>query len=110
MNYASDSRISDIDLGELNDTILSAHVESENATFLVLGDSDLAKDVLEASITMDRPETTEVGPTTFEYDRINLDKPEAKSKVEIKASEDESIEAATRVSRGLGSWQLIDCQ
>lgn len=81
---------------ESNNTILSAPVESDNATFHVLRDSDNAIDVLGESMTMDRLDTT-VGPTTSEYDRIDLDKPEAKSKVEIKAREGRSIEAANEL-------------
>jgi hypothetical protein len=106
-------------VGESNNTILGAPVESENAIFHVLGDSDNAIDVLGESMTMDGLDTTEVGPTTSEYDRMDLDKPEGKSKVEIKAREGGSIEAANelctmsqchspRASRGLGSWQLIN--
>ena len=106
-------------VGESNSTILGAPVEPDNARAHVLRDSDNAIDVLGESMAIDVLGKTEVAPTTSEYDIMELDIPEAKSRVEIKAREGESIEAANalytmsqyhnpRTSGGLGSWQLIN--
>jgi hypothetical protein len=106
-------------VGELNNAILDAPMESDNATVHVLGDSDNAIDVLQESIAMDMLDTTEVDPTTSEYDMMDLDIPEAKSTVEMEVREGESIEAANalytmsqyqnlRTSRGLDSWQAVN--
>ena len=106
-------------VGESNNTILGAPVESDNAIAHVLRDSDNAIDILGESMAIDVLDKTEVGPTTTEYDIMELDIPEAKSRVEIKAREGESIEAVNalhtmsqyhspRTSGGLGSWQLIN--
>jgi hypothetical protein len=108
-------------VGESNNEILDAPVESDNATVCVLGDSDNAIDVLQESMAMDVLDKTEVDRTTSEYDVMDLDIPEAKSRVEIEARQGESIEAANalytmiqyptpQTSRGLGSWQVVNWQ
>jgi hypothetical protein len=81
-------------VGELNNAILDALMESDNATVHVLRDLDNAIDVLQESIAMDMLDTTEVDPTTSEYDMIDLDILEAKSTVEMEVREGELIEAA----------------
>jgi hypothetical protein len=81
-------------VGESNNTIPGTPVESGNATIHVIGDSDNAIDMLGESMAIDVLDKTEVGPTTSDYDIMELDIPEAKSRVEIKAREGESIEAA----------------
>jgi hypothetical protein len=64
-------------------------------------------------------DTTEVDPTTFKNDIMDLDILEAKNRLQMEAREDKSIEAANalytisqyhspRTSRGLGSWQVVN--
>jgi hypothetical protein len=81
-------------VGKLNNAILDTLMELDNATVHVLRDLDNAIDVLQESIAMDMLDTTEVDPTTSEYNMINLDILKAKSIVKIEVREGELIEAA----------------
>jgi RecJ-like exonuclease len=70
-------------LRESNNIILDAPMESDNATDHVIRDSEKAIDMLRES--MDILDTTEMDRTTSEYDMMDLDILEAKSRVEIEA-------------------------
>jgi hypothetical protein len=65
-------------------------------TFHMLKDLDNVIDVLRELITISKLDIT-VSLTTSEYDRMDLDKPEAKSKVEIKTREGRLIKAANKL-------------
>ena len=100
---------------ESNNTILGAPMELDNAIAYILRDLDNAIDILGESMVIDVLDKTEVGLTTTEYNIMELDILEAKSRVEIKAREGESIEVVNtlyimsqyhspQTSRGLSSW------
>jgi len=79
---------------ESNNTILNAPVELDNTTYHVLRDSENAIDMLRESMAMDVLDTIEVDRTTSEYDIMDLNILEAKNRVEIKARQGKSIDAA----------------
>jgi hypothetical protein len=75
---------------ESNNTIMDAPMESDNAIVLMLRGLD---NVLQELI-VDVLNTTEVDPTTSKNNMMDLDIPEAKNRLQMKAREDELIEAA----------------
>lgn len=111
------------ELGESDNMIVNAVGESNNKALDALVDSGTAMDVLGESVAIDGLDATEVDPTTFDYDMIDLDTAEGKNSTEVDRVEmfgvGDSVEAAATLYTmsqmntspsfvNLGGWQVVN--
>ena len=98
------------------DTTTGIAVGSHHTTAHKVGDSDSVLDVPDEAMAMDRMVTAEPDPTTLEYDMMEFDISEAKSRGTREVDPMEAANALYTISQnhnhpssgGLGSWQVVN--